>query len=98
MEHIHSRKPHEADAARTPERPRIALRVDADGARPPLRSRRALQPLPLIGFALMLVALLLVLGVYASASKRSSVLVAARNLPAGTLLSSSDLRGGRIAA
>ncbi|MDX6516535.1 MAG: Flp pilus assembly protein RcpC/CpaB [Gaiellaceae bacterium] len=79
-------------------RPVIALRSESNGARPPLRSHRVLQPVVLIGIVLATLAAVLAVGVYVSATKRQPVLAAARALPAGTLLSSSDLRTTRIAA
>jgi Flp pilus assembly protein CpaB len=79
-------------------RVRIAPREGSADGWPPLRSRRLLQPVPLTGFALMLVGLLVVLGYGAAAGQRTPVLIAARNLPAGTLLQASDLRSARIGA
>src|SRR5437879_6598017 len=76
----------------------LALRANDAGARPPLRSRRLLQPVPLAGFALMLVGLLVVLAVSVAASRRTAVLVAARALPAGTVVGVSDLRSTRLGA
>lgn len=92
------RRPDEAVASSNGgERVLLAPRTEA-AARPPLRSRRLLQPVPLAGFALMLVGLLLVLGYSAAASRRTAVLVVARDLPAGAVLHRSDLRSSRIAA
>jgi len=76
----------------------LAPREDQEEARPPLRSRRLLQPIPLAGIALMLVGLLVVLGYSAAAGRRTPVLVAAHNLPAGAVVRSSDLRSSRIGA
>lgn len=76
----------------------LAPRATEAGPRPPLRSRRLLQPVPLAGFALMLVGLLIVLGYSAAASRRTTVLVAARDLPAGAVLRLSDLRSSRLGA
>jgi Flp pilus assembly protein CpaB len=70
--------------------------TEAIGARSPLRSRRLLQPVPLAGFALMLVGLLVVLGYSAAAAQRTPILVAARNLPAGAVVRASDLRSSRL--
>ena len=75
----------------------IAPRASANG-RPAPRARRLLQPVPLAGFALMLVGLLVVLGYSAAAGKRTAVLIAAHNLPAGTLVKPSDLRSSQLAA
>jgi Flp pilus assembly protein CpaB len=60
-------------------------------------AKRALSPLPLIGVALIVLALIIDLGVLASSSNRTPVLVATHALPAGTVLSASDLRTGQIA-
>jgi Flp pilus assembly protein CpaB len=76
----------------------LAPRATEAGVRPPLRSRRLLQPVPLAGFALMLVGLLVVLGYSAAASRRTTVLVAARDLPAGAVLRLADLRSSRLGA
>ena len=77
----------------------LSHRAQAEaGARAPLRSRRLLQPVPLAGFALMLVGLLVVLAYSAAASRRTAVLVAAHALPAGALLRPSDLRSSRLGA
>jgi Flp pilus assembly protein CpaB len=66
----------------------------------PVRSaaaRRLLAPLPLAGIALIILALILDLGVLAAGSKRTPVLLATHALPAGTVLSSSDVRTGQLA-
>jgi Flp pilus assembly protein CpaB len=68
------------------------------GARPPLRAHRLLQPVPLVGLALMLLGLLVVLGYSAAASRRTPVLVAARDLPTGAVVHASDLRSSRVGA
>ena len=96
------RKPRAPSALREAEngngRVEIAPRKGPAGARPPLRSRRVLQPVPLAGAGLMLVGLLVVLGYGAAAGHRTGVLIAARNLPAGVQLKASDLRSARIGA
>jgi Flp pilus assembly protein CpaB len=71
---------------------------DASSARVPLHTRRLLQPVPLAGFALMLVGLLVVFGYTSAATRRTPVVVVARDLPAGATLRPSDLRSTRIAA
>jgi Flp pilus assembly protein CpaB len=76
----------------------LARDEEPAGAAPPLRSRRLLQPVPLAGFALMLIGLLVVLGYSAAATRRTPVLVAAQALPAGATIHISDLRSSRIAA
>lgn len=60
-------------------------------------SRRALSPLALIGVALVILALIIDLAVLGASSKRTPVLVATRALPAGTVLTASDLRAEQIA-
>lgn len=67
-------------------------------ARAPLRSRRLLQPVPLAGIVLMLIGLLVVYGYTAAATRRTPVLVAAHDLPAGATIRLTDLRSSRIAA
>ncbi len=59
--------------------------------------RRLLQPLPAAGLLLTLVALLGYWGVYAASTKRTPVLLATHALPAGTVLSASDVRTGKLA-
>jgi Flp pilus assembly protein CpaB len=86
--------PRDPDAGR----PVVALRDERNGAKPPLRTHRLLQPLVLVGALLVLIAFVVVLGVYASATSRQRVLVAARPLSAGTLVAESDLRSVGIAA
>lgn len=56
------------------------------------------QPLPLIGLALVVIALVGSLAVVNSATRRNSVLVATRNLPPGTVVRSGDLRVAKLAA
>ncbi len=79
-------------------RVQIAPRERPAAARPPMRARRLVQPLPLAGLVLIVLGLLLVLGYGAAAGRRSSVLIAARALPAGTVLTGSDLRSSAVAA
>jgi Flp pilus assembly protein CpaB len=65
----------------------------------PSRSRQHsfLQPLPLAGAALVLVALVGYLAVYSQTTRRTPVLVAARDLPTGTILRAADLRSAGLA-
>jgi Flp pilus assembly protein CpaB len=93
-----SRPEEAAPAANGDARLLLAPRATEAAARPPLRSRRLLQPVPLAGFALMLIGLLVVLGYSAAASRRTSVLVAARDLPVGVVLHPTDLRSSRLGA
>src|SRR5690242_15037275 len=80
--------------------PLLLLEREQEGtaARAPLRSRRLLQPVPMAGIALMLIGLLVVYGYTAAATRRTPVLVAAHDLPAGATIHLSDLRSSRIAA
>jgi Flp pilus assembly protein CpaB len=59
--------------------------------------RRLLQPLPLVGIVLVLVALLGYWGVYSASTKRTPVLVTTHALAVGAVLSSGDLRTGELA-
>ncbi len=87
-----------ADANGSP--PVVRPRVQLAGG-PPSPSgagwRRLLQPLPAAGVLLTLVALLGYWGVYAASTKRTPVLLATHALPAGTVLSASDVRTGKLA-
>jgi len=61
------------------------------------RARRLLQPLPLLGLLLVLVALVGYWSVYRASTKRTPVLVAARALSAGAVLRVGDVRIGELA-
>ena len=61
------------------------------------RKRSFLQPLPVAGVALVLVALVGYLAVYSQTTRRSGVLVATHDLPAGAVVRASDLRAAGIA-
>lgn len=63
----------------------------------PTPARSLLRPLPLLGVLLVLIALAGYLGVYAQTTQRSPVLVAARDLPAGSVLRAGDLRVAKLA-
>jgi Flp pilus assembly protein CpaB len=76
-------------------RPRVADAPAAGRARP--RAGRLLQPLPLVGAVLVLVALVGYWSVYRASTKRTPVLVAAHTLSAGTVLRAGDLRTGELA-
>jgi Flp pilus assembly protein CpaB len=65
--------------------------TDAGGA------RRLLQPLPLVGVVLVLIALIGYWGVYSASTKRTPILVTTHALAAGTVLSSGDLRSAELA-
>src|SRR5207247_10405675 len=60
-------------------------------------ARRLLQPLPLVGMLLVLIALVGYWSVYRASTKRTPVLVAAHALSAGSVLHASDLRTGELA-
>src|SRR5262249_6561464 len=83
--------------------PAAAVRIREREATPaagpgvPTRARRLLQPLPLVGALLVLIALIGYWSVYRATTKRTPVLVAARTLSAGSVLHSGDLRTGELA-
>ena len=70
---------------------------DPDAAAAPPRARRLLQPLPLLGLLLVLVALVGYWSVYRTSTKRTPVLIAARALSAGSMLRAGDVRTGELA-
>lgn len=81
--------------------PRLAPSRRADGRTrsPAGLLRRLAQPLPLIGIALLAVAAIGYVAVAAGSRNRSSeVVVAARNLPAGSRLTAGDLRLVKLSA
>ena len=68
-------------------RPRVRLRSPDEGAMPqPAIRRRLVQPLPLIGVFLVVVALAGYWSVYSATTDRTPVLVAAHDLQAGTVV------------
>ena len=89
--------------------PDLPLTGDGAGARlqlraplpvppsPPRPRQRLLQPLPVAAGLLILVAVAGYLAVYNQTTKRTEVLVAARELPAGTVLHAGDLRSAGLA-
>lgn len=77
---------------------RFALRERPSRGRAPARARQVWQPLPLTGVALTLVGVVVILAYGAAAGNRTAVLVATRDLPAGTVLTMSDLQGTDIGA
>jgi Flp pilus assembly protein CpaB len=80
--------------------PKVRLRppsAAAPGALKPKSGSRRPAPLQAAGIVLVLIAFVGYFGVYAANSKRTQVLIATRNLPAGTVLSAGDLRSGGIA-
>lgn len=91
----------EADVALQPStngRPQVRLRTPDDIApvRPSVR-RRLIQPLPLVGVLLVLVALGGYWSIYSTTTARTPVLVAARDLQAGAVLRPADLRATELA-
>jgi Flp pilus assembly protein CpaB len=60
-------------------------------------ARRLLQPLPLAGIVLVLIALIGYWGVYSASTKRTPILVTTHALAAGTVLTSGDLRSAELA-
>lgn len=77
--------------------PALRPRSESAPSAQPRRRPLLLRPVALVGIALVLVALLGYLSAYMRASGRSPVLVAARNLPAGTRLTAADFTTGEIA-
>lgn len=92
--------------------PRRGHDQSGNGARPILRpreqpkpsstppesaARRKLQPVPIVGALLVLIAFLGYVGVYSASTKRTPVLVTTHALAAGTVLSSGDLRTAELA-
>jgi Flp pilus assembly protein CpaB len=71
----------------------------AEGSRSPQgpRARRLLQPLPLVGIVLVLIALVGYWSVYRATTERTPVLVAAHDLTSGTVLDPGDLRAVELA-
>jgi Flp pilus assembly protein CpaB len=94
-----SRRPEEPGARPAPLaaelEPVVRLRSGANGAAA-RRRRRWLQPLPLAGGLLILLAFVGYLSVYNQTTKRTTVLVASRTLPAGSVLREGDLRTASI--
>src|SRR6266542_2847321 len=76
-------------------REREAETAASAGLRP--QARRLLQPLPLVGVLLVLIALVGYWSVYRASTKRTPVLVAAHALSAGSALHASDLGTGELA-
>jgi Flp pilus assembly protein CpaB len=80
--------------------PKLRLREQArppsvaptDGAGP----RRLLQPLPLVGLALVLVALIGYWAIYNASTTRTPILVTTRALPAGSVIAAGDLRAAEL--
>src|ERR671935_599903 len=98
---------HTAGTTVTPERngagPAAAVRIreredsTSAGSAVGPRARRLLQPMPLVGALLVLIALVGYWSVYRASSNRTPVLVAAHALSAGSVLQASDLRTGELA-
>lgn len=78
-------------------RPRTPDPADLPAASRGRSAAGLLRPLPLAGAALVLLALVGYWAVYSATTKRTPVLVAARNLPAGTVLDTTDLRTVELA-
>jgi Flp pilus assembly protein CpaB len=79
------------------EPPRVRLRPSGNG-KAPTRGRTLLRPIPLVGVALVLIALIGYLSVYLHTTARTGVLVAAHPLQAGRVLRPSDLRKGGLSS
>src|SRR6266508_5774391 len=85
--------PPERNGAGPAEAVRIREREAETAAASRLRPRaRLLQPLPLVGVLLVLVALVGYWSVYRASTKRTPMVVAAHALSAGSVLHASDLR------
>jgi Flp pilus assembly protein CpaB len=80
------------------QRVRLAPRAGRTPGARRVRLRAALRPLPLVGCALLVGGATLAQPWRAPAAGPTAVLVAARTLPAGTLLASGDLARARIGA
>lgn len=80
-----------ADADRSAT-PKLRLRSEPGSSTAPSRARQFLQPIPLVGIVLVLVALVGYIAVYSATTERTPVLVAAKALSAGAVLTPSDLR------
>src|SRR6184192_587369 len=91
--------PPERNGAGPAEAVRIREREAETAAAARLRpqARRLLQPLPLVGVLLVLVALVGYWSVYRASTNRTPVLVAAHALSAGSVLRPSDLQTGELA-
>jgi Flp pilus assembly protein CpaB len=92
---VRVRAPH--STSRDGARPRLQAREPEVERRSEPRGRTFLQPLPLAGVGLVLLALVGYLAVYSKATHRTAVLVAERDLPAGTILRASDLGRAGVA-
>jgi Flp pilus assembly protein CpaB len=68
-----------------------------DGTPTQNAGRRLLQPLPVAGAVLILIALVGAWGILNASTKRTQILVTTHALPAGTVLSGGDLRSGELA-
>ena len=92
------RRDHEQSNGASPTlRPREQPTPRSNPPEPGAPSRRKLQPLPLAGVLLVLIALIGYWGVYSASTKRTPVLVTTHPLAAGTVLSSGDLRTAELA-
>lgn len=94
------RRPADHDGAPTTDTdaPKIRLRPRPEpDASISARARRALQPMPLLGAGLILIALIGYWAAYSAGTHRTPILTAARDLPAGQLLKASDLRTSELA-
>ena len=83
--------------AKTTAPPRVRPRAPFEGRMPKQAGARRLGgPLPWIGAALVLLALIGYIAVYAAGAKRTSVLVTTQTLQPGSVLSASDLRTAQL--
>lgn len=99
LSRLQAHEPVAANGSAPTIRPRERPQIPAPASPTPTkRQKRLLQPLPIAGLVLVLIALIGYLAVYNSSRRRTQVLIAARALPAGTVLSASDLRSSGLAA
>lgn len=79
--------------------PRLRPRPNHDNEAPGPRrvAPRLIRPLPLVGIALVLVALIGYWSVYSATTSRTLVLVPTRDLPAGAVLRAADIRTAEVA-
>lgn len=78
--------------------PQVRLREPSKPGTPAApRGRRLLQPMPLLGTLLILVALVGYMAVYRTTTHRTALLITTRSLPAGGVLRYSDVRVGELA-
>jgi Flp pilus assembly protein CpaB len=91
------RQPGQSNGRAPALRPREQAKTQAAPPTEAGSARRLLQPLPLAGIMLVLIALIGYWGVYSASTKRTPILVTTHALAAGTVLTSGDLRSAELA-